>query len=103
MAGSIAEKRFSICSMKLTTRQLISRVRVHVATSLYWLFIVGVACWHSFFPLDFRLVAFNRALISRDNVRSPLKTDTGLKVFPDGGVQTLIGLPRPFFPSHLFH
>lgn len=102
MAGSVAEKRFSIRSMKLTMRQLISRVRVLV-TSLCWLFIFRVACWHSFFPLDFRLVAFNRVLISRDNVRLPLKTDAGLKVFPEGRVQTLIDLPRPFLPSHLFH
>lgn len=103
MAGSIAEKRFSIRSMKLTMRQLISCVRVRVTTSLCWLFIVRVACWHSFFPLDFRLVAFNRALISRDNMRLPLKTDTGLKVFPEGRVQTLIDLSRPFLSSHLFH
>lgn len=86
MAGSIAEKQFSIRSMKLTTRQLISRVRVRVTTSLCWLFIVRVACWHGFFPLNFILVAFNRVLISRDNVHPPLKADTGLKVFPEDRV-----------------
>lgn len=57
-------------------------IRVRVTTSLCWLFIVRVACWHSFFRSDFsRLPAF---LFSRNNVCSVPKTGTGWKAFLEG-------------------